>query len=151
MTTDKCKKCHSTTVIMEMAEDCSIGLRCKDCGAFSSKESKSGMTEAEIEAGKSPKGGFTRQQLAEWGVPWPTPKGWKKALMEGRDPSKINNKPDTGDLLRKVVLAVVESGNFDIIKEMDDVHAFFGCRPYQEAMDALKEGQKNLHLSLIHI
>lgn len=24
--------------------------------------------------------GFTRAQLAEWGIPWPPPKGWKKQL-----------------------------------------------------------------------
>jgi hypothetical protein len=38
------------------------------------------MSEAEIEAAKTAKGGWTKAQLAEWGVPWPPPKGWKKAL-----------------------------------------------------------------------
>lgn len=42
------------------------------------------MTEEEIEAGKSERGGFTRAQLAAWGVPWPAEKGWRKRLMEGR-------------------------------------------------------------------
>jgi hypothetical protein len=37
------------------------------------------VTEAEIMA---PAGGWTRAQLAEWGVPWPPPKGWKQALIE---------------------------------------------------------------------
>lgn len=27
------------------------------------------------------KGGFTRQTLAAWGVPWPPPKGWKASLL----------------------------------------------------------------------
>ena len=36
----------------------------------------------EIEAGKSARGGWTRRQLAELGVPWP-PKGWKRALIKG--------------------------------------------------------------------
>lgn len=39
------------------------------------------VTKAEIEAGKSAAGGWTRAQLAKWGVPWPPPKGWKKRLM----------------------------------------------------------------------
>jgi hypothetical protein len=39
-------------------------------------------TEAEIEAGKSPRGGWTKKQLALWGVPWPPPHGWKQALMQ---------------------------------------------------------------------
>lgn len=29
---------------------------------------------------RSWRGGYTRTQLAEWGVPWPPPKGWKKQL-----------------------------------------------------------------------
>lgn len=41
------------------------------------------LTEAEIEKGRTAKGGFTRKQLAQWGVSWPPPKGWKKALMNG--------------------------------------------------------------------
>lgn len=41
------------------------------------------MTEDEIEAGKTPAGGFTRKQLAAWGVPWPPPKGWRKKLTAG--------------------------------------------------------------------
>jgi hypothetical protein len=40
-------------------------------------------TEEEIEAARTPAGGWTRAQLAEWGVPWPPPKGWKAALIRG--------------------------------------------------------------------
>jgi hypothetical protein len=39
---------------------------------------------AEIEAAKTANGGYTRKTLAQWGVPWPPPKGWKNALTEGR-------------------------------------------------------------------
>lgn len=31
------------------------------------------LTREEVEAGRSPAGGFTRKQLAAWGVPWPPP------------------------------------------------------------------------------
>lgn len=34
----------------------------------------------EIERARTPRGGYDREQLATWGVPWPPPKGWKKAL-----------------------------------------------------------------------
>ncbi|WP_327286534.1 hypothetical protein OG974_32675 (plasmid) [Streptomyces sp. NBC_00597] len=34
----------------------------------------------EVEAARSPKGGYSRAQLAAWGVPWPPPKGWKADL-----------------------------------------------------------------------
>lgn len=36
----------------------------------------------EIEAGKSPKGGWTAATLAGWGVSWPPPRGWRKALED---------------------------------------------------------------------
>lgn len=39
------------------------------------------VTAQEIERGKSKKGGWTRKQLADWGVPWPPPKGWRQALI----------------------------------------------------------------------
>jgi hypothetical protein len=35
-----------------------------------------------IEAAKSPNGGWTKETLAGWGVPWPPPKGWKRDLIE---------------------------------------------------------------------
>jgi hypothetical protein len=38
------------------------------------------LTEADIEAGRSERGGWTREQLALWGVPYPPPKGWKARL-----------------------------------------------------------------------
>jgi hypothetical protein len=41
----------------------------------------------EIEAGRSPAGGFTRKQLAAWSVPWPPPAGWLRALLRGEDGS----------------------------------------------------------------
>ena len=40
------------------------------------------LTIAEIEAGRTPAGGWTKKQLAEWGVPWPPPKGWKRRLLD---------------------------------------------------------------------
>ena len=39
-------------------------------------------TPEEIESAKTPKGGWTRETLERWGVPWPPPKGWKKRLLE---------------------------------------------------------------------
>jgi hypothetical protein len=43
------------------------------------------VSAAEIEAGRSPRGGWTRNQLAEWGVPWPPPAGWLAALLRDED------------------------------------------------------------------
>lgn len=39
-------------------------------------------TEGEIAAARTPAGGWTRAQLAQWGVPWPPPSGWKQELVE---------------------------------------------------------------------
>lgn len=41
------------------------------------------LTVAEIDAARSPAGGWTRKTLAGWGVPWPPPKGWRRALLTG--------------------------------------------------------------------
>jgi hypothetical protein len=43
------------------------------------------ITREEIEAKRTPAGGFTRQSLAEFGVPWPPPKGWMRGLIRGTD------------------------------------------------------------------
>jgi len=78
------------------------------------------LTEEEIEAARTPAGGFTKDQLAQWGVPWPPPKGWRDALMSGEliapkepplTPSPIRPDVDAHDLLRQVVLAVVNAGH----------------------------------------
>lgn len=37
-------------------------------------------TPEEIEAARTPAGGWKRSQLAAWGVPWPPPRGWKQQL-----------------------------------------------------------------------
>jgi hypothetical protein len=41
----------------------------------------------EIEGCRTPAGGysFTRERLAAWGVPWPPPPGWRRALERGGD------------------------------------------------------------------
>ncbi|MDI9915452.1 hypothetical protein [Rhodococcus sp. IEGM 1379] len=37
-------------------------------------------TEVEIDAARISAGGWTRETLAAWGVPWRTPKGWRRRL-----------------------------------------------------------------------
>ena len=34
----------------------------------------------EVEQTRGPRGGWTREILAGWGVPWPAPKGWRTDL-----------------------------------------------------------------------
>lgn len=41
------------------------------------------LTKEQIEAGRSGRGGWTKRQLAQWGVPWPPPRGWRQALLKG--------------------------------------------------------------------
>lgn len=38
-------------------------------------------TRAEIDAAR-----WTKAQLAEWGVPWPPPKGWRRRLLAVAEP-----------------------------------------------------------------
>ena len=49
------------------------------------------LTAAQIDLARSKKGAWTRETLASWGVPWPPPKGWRKALLEGK-PIPIREK-----------------------------------------------------------
>lgn len=42
---------------------------------------KTPITEEEILAARTPKGAWKRAQLAEWGVPWPPPQGWKAQII----------------------------------------------------------------------
>jgi hypothetical protein len=51
------------------------------------------LTKEQIEAGRSPRGGWTKAQLAEWGVPWPPPKGWRRALVYGRPMPAPDGRP----------------------------------------------------------
>lgn len=39
-------------------------------------------TQKKIDAEMTANGGWTKATLAEWGVAWPPPKGWRKALIE---------------------------------------------------------------------
>lgn len=39
-------------------------------------------TKREIESSTTPRGGWTKEQLAKWGIPWPPPRGWKKKLED---------------------------------------------------------------------
>jgi hypothetical protein len=95
------------------------------------------VTEDEMNAARTPAGGWTRETLAGWGVPWPPPKGWKAALLAGQsmqdaglrseEPSPIRPAMSAHELLRIVVLAVVEKGHASDLYEFPDVLAHFGA------------------------
>lgn len=53
------------------------------------------VTIDDIEAKKTPNGGWTKETLAEWGVPWPPVKGWKQRLLEGPCPQIGTIDPPT--------------------------------------------------------
>src|SRR5262245_61260975 len=88
------------------------------------------LTEEQIEAGASERGGFTKGQVAKWGVPWPPPSGWRKALLDGRPIPKPDRSlpirregdgtyvtvPDLTTeelhrLLRQVVMVTINAGH----------------------------------------
>jgi hypothetical protein len=122
---DTCEVCASTRVHMKMTEDCQVALDCQDCGHLSRPPAL--LTEEDIEAGKTPKGGFSRATLAKWGVPWPPPKGWKEALLNGESVLP-KGKPTADELLREVCLAVIEAGQGKILHGLPDVLDHFGGR-----------------------
>lgn len=62
-------------------------------------------THEEIESAKTPKGGWTKAQLAAWGVSWPPEKGWRQRITTG------------GPKRRKFSAAPVESDGLDAERE----------------------------------
>ena len=50
----------------------------------------------EIEAARTPAGGWTRDQLAAWGVPWPPPAGWKQRLADQWKAARQQPSPRPG-------------------------------------------------------
>lgn len=49
------------------------------------------ITEEEILSQQTDNGGWTKKTLAQWGVPWPPPKGWKDRLISGGAPFQPAN------------------------------------------------------------
>lgn len=81
----------------------------------------------EIEAAKTPNGGWTRVTLEAWGVPWPPPKGWKDALLGGEAIVERESAPDSieAKLLHDVVLAVINAGHGPLLNEVEGINAFY--------------------------
>lgn len=119
------------------------------------------VSDEEIAAAMSARGGWTYAQLKEWGVPTPPPKGWRKRLTTfGDEPAldganaaldrmmasattrMVDGGPfgvsgeldiDPAKLLRKVVVAVINAGHASCLYDFPDVLAYFGARrPAQE-------------------
>jgi hypothetical protein len=82
------------------------------------------LTDAQIEAGRSPAGGWTRKQLATWGVPWPPPKGWRKKLTEQPEPNLIIR----GKVRWKLKDKASDFPNIPLVK-------FYFRRPYSATLD----------------
>ncbi len=86
----------------------------------------------DIEKGKSPKGGWTKKQLAKWGVPWPPPKGWKEALikddMGAIGASSAQQLHDVKELLRLVVMEMVNTGDAHKLYNVPGLLDYFNAR-----------------------
>lgn len=94
-------------------------------------------TAEEIDAAKSAKGGWDRATLAAWGVPWPPPSGWRQMLIDGTPiprpgvdgcPASSTRPSECPEakLLHQVVMAVIESGQANILKGIDDLNTYYG-------------------------
>lgn len=57
----------------------------------------------EIEAKRTERGGWTQKQLAIWVIPWPPPKGWKKALAARGRRGKSTHAPNVMSVPKKPV------------------------------------------------
>jgi len=77
---------------------------CSCCPACRQECINSVIEEDAIETERTDLGGWTAESLAQWGIPWPPPKGWKKELEKkiaaGWHPPRKSdkNKPTQGSL-----------------------------------------------------
>jgi very-short-patch-repair endonuclease len=54
-------------------------------------------TREDLEAARTPAGGYLRSSLEAWGIPWPPPKGWAKGLLRDQDiPSDAQHPIERG-------------------------------------------------------
>jgi hypothetical protein len=98
------------------------------------------VSAAEIEAAKTPKGAWTRDTLASWGVSWPPPKGWKAALIAGvpisdgiklatpAAPRESVKDSLEAKLLHDVVMALTNVGKAYLLADLPEVLDYFGGR-----------------------
>lgn len=90
------------------------------------------ITAEEIDAARSERGGWDRATLAAWGVPWPPPSRWRQMLIDGTvippHPATSKTPSDSleAKLLHQVVMAVIESGQGDLLKGIDELNAYYG-------------------------
>jgi hypothetical protein len=76
------------------------------------------VTDEQIEAGKSPRGGFSRKTLASWGVPWPPPRRWRTALRTGK-PMPNQRKPSRQMEIWREIRRADEDMRMQIEQEID--------------------------------
>lgn len=46
--------------------------------------------------------GFTKTQLAKWGLPWPAPKGWRKKLIKERGLRFVGNYAKSKEIMEMI-------------------------------------------------
>ncbi len=88
------------------------------------------LTDQQIEAGKSPRGAWTRKTLAGWNVPWPPPKGWRAALLAGRPIPQRRNRRGRKKINGPAKLAQLENHVYRLA-------AFLIERGHHDAAEAL--------------
>src|SRR5258707_7572896 len=102
----------------------------------------------EIEAARSPKGGWTKATLAAWGVAWPPRAGWKERLIAGEplpqpgvdEVAATSSRPSAcleAKLLHQVVMAVINAGQSDILKGIDELNVYYGGGPLPTVADVI--------------
>lgn len=86
------------------------------------------ITLDEIMAARTPRGGWTKEQLLKWGVPWPPEKGWAKRLT-GDDSTSlpVPGRTKTAiDLARKTRIQL-EQENVELMREVINLRREIDC------------------------
>lgn len=77
----------------------------KRADAFLCAAEKPKVTRKEVYAKRTPAGGWTKAQLAKWGVPWPPTKGWIERLTGEAPKTPMPELVDCSPIMGILVLS----------------------------------------------
>lgn len=91
------------------------------------------IPETDIRELMTPAGGYTRETLAKYGVPWPPPRGWLKELDRRRTAQGMPVKPRESGEVTRVSLesrtALLERKLLDLEKRLEAMESVVRATP----------------------
>lgn len=93
------------------------------------------LTREEILAASTGNKGWTRKQLASWGVAWPPPKGWMERLIDGthqQEPISCGSNCPADNISKAAIRAIMKAGGVDENEAVERLAAEYTPTPNLE-------------------